>query len=238
MHLLSSILSLLFVSLTINPGKTQIFRNSGKISNSNALQDFYRDLLYKIKDEFEVGSDEEQDVDAYILSHIINQLSHTKNLETSLSPEHDDEGTIQKRAKTEPKRAQDMSRLAMRILKRNQGMDSQRVAYRILKRREQGNNARIAMRVLRKRDAARIAMRVLRKRDDQTGFKSFDRVTRASPYSNIGGYFGGMSLGTPAHYPTYYQVPVQELENNERKRSECTSNCEEVYGSEGEEEET
>jgi len=238
MHLLSSILSLLFVCLTINPGKTQIFRNSGKNSNSNALQDWYRDLLNKVKEDFEVGSNEEQDVDAYILSHIINQLSHTKNLETSLSPEHDVEGTIQKRAKSQPKRAQDMSRLAMRILKRSQGMDSQRVAYRILKKREQGNAARIAMRVLRKRDAARIAMRVLRKRDGQTDFKSFDRVTRASPYSNIGGYFGGMSLGAPAHYPTYYQVPVQELESNERKRSECTTNCEEVYGSEGEEEET
>ena len=41
MHLLSSILSLLFVCLTITPGKTQIFRNSGKISNSNDLQGNY-----------------------------------------------------------------------------------------------------------------------------------------------------------------------------------------------------
>ena len=190
---------------------------------------FFRQLLNKAKDDSELESEEEQNVDAYILSHIIHELSNTRNAEASLSPYYSDGRTIysrqglQKRSKWDSKRTKDMSRLAMRILKRSQGQS--RVAYRILKKRERGNNARIAM-------------RVLRKRDDQTDYRNFNRVTRASPYSNIGGYFGGMSLGAPAHYPTYYQVPVQELESNERKRSECTTNCEEVYGSEGEEEET
>ena len=41
MHLLSSIANVLFVCLTITPGRTQIFRNSGKISNSNDLKGNY-----------------------------------------------------------------------------------------------------------------------------------------------------------------------------------------------------
>ena len=172
--------------------------------------------MNNVKDEYEVGYDEEQDVDAHIHSH---RLNHIRNLEMSLSREHDDEGKIQKRAKSEPKRAQNFSRLALRIVKRSQGLDSPRVACYILKQREEDHAARIAMSKarLRKRDAAGIAMRMLRKRDGQTGFKSFDRVTRASPYSNIGGYIGGMALQTPAHYPSFafYQVPVQELQKDQ-----------------------
>ena len=186
--------------------------------------------MSKIRDDDEIGLDTEQEVDAYILSHIINQLSNVRNSETSLSPYNEDgsimitkEG-LQKRSKSDAKRTKDMSRLAMRILKRSRGGDSSRVAYRILKKRERGN-------------AARIAMRVLRKRGEQYDFKNFNRVTRASPYSNIGGYFGGMSLGNSHNYPTYYPTAVQELSNTERKRSECSSNCEEAYSTQGEEEE-
>ena len=103
--------------------------------------------MNNVKDEYEVGYDEEQDVDAHIHSHRVN---HIRNLEMSLSPEHDDEGKIQKRAKSEPNRAQNISRLALRILKRGLGMDSPRVAYYILKKKEEGHAARIAMRFLRK----------------------------------------------------------------------------------------
>ena len=52
MHLLSSILTLLFVCLTINPGKTQIFRNSGKNSNSNALQGNYIYIYETTKSQY------------------------------------------------------------------------------------------------------------------------------------------------------------------------------------------
>merc|ERR1719362_1039981 len=115
---------------------------------------------------------------------------------------------VQKRSKFDTKRTHDMSRLAMRILKRN-GPQTSRVAYRILKKK--GTNA------------ARIAMRVLRKRDPQN-FDNFNRVTRASPYSNIGGYFGGMSLGQVAHSPygfagmTYYPNTIEEPSNLAQKR--------------------
>lgn len=109
-----------------------------------------------------------------------------------------------------------MSRLAMRILKRN-GQQTSRVAYRILKKRR--NNA------------ARIAMRVL-KRDPKSNehFENFNRVTRASPYSNIGGYFGGMSLGQHVPYGfsgmTYYPKTFEEPSEPAQKRADCLSNCE------------
>jgi len=120
------------------------------------------------------------------------------------------------------KRTHDMSRLAMRILKRN-GPQTSRVAYRILKKK--GTNA------------ARIAMRVLRKRDPQN-FDNFNRVTRASPYSNIGGYFGGMSLGQNNHFPyglqgmnlPHYPHSFEESSNDVQKRAEnesITENTEE-----------
>ena len=105
----------------------------------------------------------------------------------------------------------------MRILKRN-GQQS-RVAYRILKKRR-NNAARIAMRVL-KRDI-----------DSNLQFKNFNRVTRASPYSNIGGYIGGMSLGHVAHIPygfagmTYYPNSIEEPSNLAQKRGIDCSNCE------------
>ena len=190
--------------------------------------DYFRQLLNTVKDDNELESEEEQNVDAYILSHIIHELSNTRNAEASLSPYHSDGRTIysrqglQKRSKWDSKRTKDMSRLAMRILKRSQGQS--RVAYRILKKRERGNNARIAMRVLRKRDGL-------------TDYGNFNRVTRASPYSNIGGYFGGMSLGKGGNYPTYYPVALREIASDERKRSECTSNCDEDYGVQGQDEE-
>ena len=192
------------------------------------ILDFLLQLLNTARDDKELESEEEQNIDAYVLSRIIHDLSNNRNAETSLSPNHYDVGTmnsrqgLQKRSKWDSKRTKDMSRLAMRILKRSQGQS--RVAYRILKKRERGNNARIAM-------------RVLRKRDDQTDYRNFNRVTRASPYSNIGGYFGGMSLGKGGNYPTYYPVAVQEIASNERKRSECTSNCDEDYGVQGQDEE-
>ena len=129
---------------------------------------------------------------------------------------------VQKRSKFDTKRTHDMSRLAMRILKRN-GPQTSRVAYRILKKK--GTNA------------ARIAMRVLRKRDPQN-FDNFNRVTRASPYSNIGGYFGGMSLGQNNHFPyglqgmnlPYYPHSFEESSNDVQKRAEnesITENTEE-----------
>jgi len=227
MHWVSSIISLFFVSLTIHAGET----DSSVISNPTVLQDFYRGILNQIRDDVELGSDAEQDVDAYILSHLMNQLSKARNSEPSLSP-YSEDGSImvtkeglQKRSKSDAKRTKDMSRLAMRILKRSQGNASSRVAYRILKKRERGNAARIAMRVLRKRGG------------DQYDFKNFNRVTRASPYSNIGGYFGGMSLGNSHNYPMYYPTAVQELSNTEQKRSECSPNCEEAFSTQGEEDE-
>ena len=116
----------------------------------------------------------------------------------------------------------------MRILKRS-GQQTSRVAYRILKKRR--NNA------------ARIAMRVLKRSPESNfNFKNFNRVTRASPYSNIGGYFGGMSLGQVAHMPygfngmTYYPRTVDEPSSSAQKRSDCASNCEDESAGVDEEE--
>ena len=56
-------------------------------------------------------------------------------------------------AKWDRKRTQDMSRLAMRILKKRgyAGQDASRMAMRILKKKRGSNAARLAMRVLKKK---------------------------------------------------------------------------------------
>ena len=150
-------------------------------------------------------------LNGHILTHIFDGLSNPEYSTTSLHSNVDGGRVqkllgVQKRSKSDAKRTQDMSRLAMRILKRN-GQDTSRMAMRILKKR--GRNAAVAMRILKKRgsNAARIAMRVLRKRDEenQQSDNNIHRVTRASPYSNIGGYFGDILPGRSTLSPSYYR---------------------------------
>ena len=163
-----------------------------------ALNRFYDRLEEKIEEDDQSTSvnAETKEFNILNLPDILHGLSNPGSSSTSSRPELDGDGIkrlldIQKRSKSDAKRTQDMSRVAMRILKRS-GQDTSRVAMRILKKRG--------------RNAARIAMRVLRKRDgenpqtyNQLKGHQIYRVSRASPYSNIGGYFGGMGSVLPPH---------------------------------------
>ena len=190
------------------------------------IVDFYRTAVLRTLRTLGANADSEensetgQELDLLSLAHLLNAISNSEVVHSQGDDEDNIRSTseIKKRSnKNDSKRTQDMSRLAMRILKRN-GQQTSRVAYRILKKRR--NNA------------ARIAMRVL-KRDPESNkrFKNFNRVTRASPYSNIGGYFGGMSLGQVAHMPygfsgmTYYPNTIEEPSDPVQKRADCP-NCE------------
>ena len=150
------------------------------------FSDFYNAAIQKLSDaaeasyyrKLEDGPDDYQTT-FLPLSYALDKLSYFDYPDSSplsnvnIKKRSDDQGSS--------KRAQDMSRLAMRILRKRSGQDSSRVAMRILKKRGK-DSSRVAMRILKKRgsNAARVAMRVLKKRDDEPHHMTqMSRITRA-----------------------------------------------------------
>ena len=96
----------------------------------------YRKFLDRPNPDYVDNSEDEKVQGVLSFGRLVNAISNTDNLN---DPNEDDgyiqpTPTVQKRSNSDAKRTQDMSRLAMRILKRS-GQETSRVAYRILKKR-------------------------------------------------------------------------------------------------------